>query len=145
MHKKQKYFKTRASTTTYTNSHRQHNHSRYHKQHHQMSTIKIDGNEMFLVIRWWKAKILQILLPTRPWKLRWLSIQTSYCWHTSTRQTVLCPHGQLPHSTTKSYEAKHSSRVCWNPRGSLLQEVPITKQGTSPRLAASPRIPVTKY
>jgi hypothetical protein len=36
------------------------------------------------------------------------------------------PHGQLSHSATKSYEAKHSSRVIWNPRKSLLQEIPIT-------------------
>jgi hypothetical protein len=70
----------------------------------------------------------KILLSTWPWKLGWLSIKTSYyCWHTSTCQTILCPHWQLPHSATKRYEAKHSSRVCWNPRGSLLQEVPITK------------------
>jgi hypothetical protein len=43
--------RTRTSTTTYTNSHRQHNHSQYRKQHHQTSTIKIDGNGIFLVIR----------------------------------------------------------------------------------------------
>ncbi len=118
---------TWSSTTTYTNSHRQHNHSQYRKQHHQTPMIEINGNAEFLVLRRWNTTIFQILLPTRPWKLRWLSIQTSYCWHTSTRQTFLCPHGQLLHSATKSYEAKHSSRVCWNPRGSILQEVPITK------------------
>ncbi len=76
--------------------------------------------------------ILQILLPTWPWKPWWLSIQTSYCQHTSTCPTLLCPHGQLSHSATTSYEAKHSSRVCWNPRGSLLQEVPIAKHGHFP-------------
>jgi hypothetical protein len=80
---------TQTSTTTYTNTHRQYNHSRYRKQHHQTPTIEINGNAVFLVIRRWNATILQILLPTRPWKLKWLSVQTSYCRHTSTRQTLL--------------------------------------------------------
>ncbi len=120
------------STTPHRNTHQQHNNSQYCQQHHQTPMIKIYGNEVFLVIRWWNATILQILLPTWPWKPWWLSIQTSYCWHTSTRPTLLCPHGQFSHSATTSYEAKHSSRVCWNPRGSLLQEAPITKHGHFP-------------
>ena len=65
---------TWTSPATYTNTHRQHNHSRYCKQHHQTPTIEIDGNAVLLVIRWWNATILQILLTTRPWKIRWLSI-----------------------------------------------------------------------
>jgi hypothetical protein len=69
-----------------------------------------NGDEILLVVRWQNAMILQVLLPTQPQKRR-LSIQTSYRRHTLTRQAI-CPHEQLPHSLTKSYEAKHLSRVC---------------------------------
>jgi hypothetical protein len=76
------------------------------------NTITSNGDEILLVVRWLNATILQVLLPTQPQQPWQLSIQTSYCQHTPTRQAILCPHEQLPHSLTKSYEVKHSSRVC---------------------------------
>ncbi len=82
------------------------------QQHNQMTRITSNGDEILLVIRWQNTTILQILIPTQPWKPWWLSIQTSYHQHTSTHQVILSPHEQLPHSLTKSYEAAHSSRVC---------------------------------
>jgi hypothetical protein len=77
-----------------------------------MIKITSNGDGILLVIRQQNTMILQILLPSQPRKPRQLSIQASYCQHTSTCQTILCPHEKLPHSLAKSYEAKQLSRVC---------------------------------
>ena len=74
MHRTPKFLTTPCqtwpSTTAHPNTHPQHNNSQYCQQHHQTSTITINGNAIFLVTRWQNTKILQVLLPTRPWKLQ---------------------------------------------------------------------------
>jgi hypothetical protein len=49
-----------------------------------MTKIMSNGDEILLVVRWQNATILQVLLPTWPQEPWRLSIQTSYCQHTST-------------------------------------------------------------
>ncbi len=125
-------YRTQPSTTTNSNTHWQHNNSCNCQQHDQTTKITSNGDNILLVVRRQNSIILQVLLPSRPQEPWQLSIQTSYCRHTSTHQVILCPHEQLPHSLTKSYEAKHLSGVCWNPWGSLLQEIPIFKHWQFP-------------
>ncbi len=88
--------RTQPSTTANHNTHWQHNNSWNCQQHDQMPKITSNGDVILLVIGWQNTRILHILLPTWPQKPRWLSIQTSYCRHTSTRQTILHPHKKTP-------------------------------------------------
>ncbi len=60
--------RTWPSTTTHSNTHRQHNNSQHCQQHHQTTTITFDGNLILLVTRWQNTKVFQVLLPTGPSK-----------------------------------------------------------------------------
>ncbi len=81
MHKKQKLFYTwgtQTPATAYT--------------HTQKTMVRRNGNVVFLVTWWQSLKTIPFLLPTSSREIRWLSIKTSLCPHSSTCLPILCAH-----------------------------------------------------